>query len=321
MDATDTRAVLDPVPCLDRAHSILRNYDFKIDEPLTRQSCGTFGSSFSDESLRVSPLGRADSNNSQHPTTAGGTRPTMAEHSYGYGTAFSPLHIPKLTGPIEDRFGQHLSRKPPTVPQQNSLADTSWGAAPVSLSYSPGVSPTATRSESDSVVLPSDDNYSFADSTICGKSGSAGSSRSNALSIFIPSSHDGGGIRSAITEDSPRPKLPLEKRQSSSSRIRSWLGRRNSKKSPLQEFSSSRIIRPSLLVPVSEAVEMWSLDNLIDRWITRSSGESAVVSSMVILDVVQILARTKNSRICSWRHTQPSQTLRRFLKAFVFVSM
>jgi hypothetical protein len=265
----------------------LKFYGVEIDElsishsqdlaPSPRERLHVSSPKRADSSTALTPAGR-----SRPPMVAGSTRSTTTERTYGPRPVPSPLQTSEPGRSIDNRIGQPQATLPtesPVVPQHHSSADTSSRTGRKPLRRDPGVSQTLTREESDSAAL-SENNRSFLDSIRGGDSGIAGPSTNNTLGSSISSSRNNAEIRTATTEDSPRPKPSGIK--TSLSRMGSWLGRRGS--SP-QEHAGFRTTHLGCLVPVSEglalAVEMWSLDRLIDRWIAGSSSESDVLNSMV----------------------------------------
>jgi hypothetical protein len=268
------------------------------------------------ESVRVSPFEMAES--SLRPTTPGSSIRSVTTESFRYQVPASPIlsvtepmysnaKADVSTGTIDGLKLVTLPAWPPAVSPEGASAK--WGprAPQDSPSDSSGEAQPKPRRSFDAAQPPTSDAYSIAESATDDPFGVAGPSTSNAPRVPEPPPRkDVRWTKPTMIKDTPtaypwlppiaptagttltgagsgtgkRPRLP---RITSLFRRRQQSAQTQSMSPAVREASGFRLALPGLPIPDSRGppVEMWSLDDLMERWITRSAGGSVMVGFSV----------------------------------------
>lgn len=273
-----------------------------------------------------SSTGSTTAESSPHFRTSESTRPTTPGSippSQTPATTPIPVTEPEsvydhaMEGRIPDTSSGQNANSMPTLPpmvvQRKPLADMGSRAARESQSGGPGVVQPRREDSRYSARSSTSDTSSF-DSAIGDALGTVGSSTGDDLKVYeLSSRKPTSGARPTTAENSPSPKmLPLlrpntepaigsttidkegiARKQTRFRRMTSWIGSRRSNAqgpslSPVQEVSGFKIALPGHPLSNSRdpSSEVWSLDDLLERWITRSSGELIVESSIIYCNIL-----------------------------------
>jgi hypothetical protein len=306
---------------------IPRNRD--ANDQLTGNPYSVFGPSLR-ESLHASPLERADSGthsmSAESSERPGSTRPTTVDSTSGSLSALSPFHISKPGRSINDTTDQQptiLSTEPSNILQQmlaRELAESRSDFTLVSLKHQQETNLTRLYYQATIIlflILPEVTSWALRGLRRTILSASLSHRPVAVLKLrprppktaLVINCHPGKGNPASLawavcSEDDVRAHKPC---------LRSL-----QKNILVLESPAPAALYPFPRTPHwQRKCGLWTILSIAgSRGLLVSQVWSASRSTLTI---VQIFSRTKNSRICSWQHTQPSQTPRQFLKASVFV--